>query len=772
MVRELFGIDPDPWQEEALEAFPTTRRLALRSSKGPGKTALEAWIAWNFLLTRPHPKVAATSVTSENLSDNLWTEMAKWQAKSPLLKDQFEWTKTRIFSKACPETWWMSARTWPKSADATRQADTLAGLHADYLLFILDEVGAIPDAVMAAAEAGLASGVESHLLIAGNPTMLSGPLYRACSSESHLWKVIEITSDPDDPRRSPRVSIQWAREQIEKYGADNPWVLVNVFGRFPPSSMNALLGPDDVRDAMNRQVAPGAYQHAARILGVDVARQGDDQTVIFGRQGLHTLMPIKLRVPDGFQVAGRVGLEYDNWDADAVFIDQTGGYGAGVIDAMRSMNRRPIGVEFAGTPTDAGFVNKRAEIWWKMAEWVKGGGSLPNDPELVGELTTPTYFFKGDKIQIEEKQQIKERLGRSPDCFVAGTMVLTPTGERPIEDLRPGDEVVTPWAVRRVVARHESVTDELTVATFSNGVSLSGKGKHPIFTKDAGWVRLDALSMTNEIESDSPRERIGWLAASLWNTGGRSSGFSLAVDISRGGARIRRTACSIAASGSTRMAPFLKAIMCIIGTAIGATTIWKILKSWRRRRTPERTCLNAIAIRPPAPPRSPRWKRPEKPRRHGTQVMRAVRGTFSTAGTSGWAVSLLAIPARSAAANTTPTSHGRATALAPAPKGFGFEPISMIAANVGVAVRSSWPTGTGRRAIVPVSVQPRIVPPVSVFNLTLDEDNAYYANGILVRNCADALALTFAFPVTARTIKRGESRYGRSRKPRRPAWSA
>lgn len=423
MVRELFGVEPDAWQEKVLDLFPTSRRLAMKACKGPGKTTVLSWIAWNFLLTRPHPKIAATSITADNLSDNLWTEMAKWQAKSPLLKQQFRWTKTRIESRESPETWWMSARTWPKSADADKQADTLAGLHADYLLFILDEAGGIPDAVMAAAEAGLASGIEGHLLMAGNPTHLQGPLYRACSSEKQLWEVIEITADPDDPMRTPRVSAQWARDQITKYGADNPWVLVNVFGRFPPSSLNSLLGPDEVRDSMNRTLDAGAYAHAARIIGADIARQGDDRTVIAFRQGLFTRPPVKLRIPDGYQVAGRIAQEFDDWDADTTFVDQTGGYGAGVIDALRSMNRRAVGVEFAGAPLNEGFVNKRAEIWWALAQWVKGGGMLPNDPELVAELTTPTYFYKGDKIQIESKDQIKDRLGRSPD--IADALALT-----------------------------------------------------------------------------------------------------------------------------------------------------------------------------------------------------------------------------------------------------------------------------------------------------------------------------------------------------------
>lgn len=128
-VRNVFGVRPDPWQDEVLAAFPNHPRLAMKACKGPGKTTVMAWMAWNFLLTRDDPKIAATSVSGDNLSDNLWAEMAKWQAKSPLLTAKFEWTKTRIFARERPETWWMSARSWAKTADKARLGQTLAGLH-------------------------------------------------------------------------------------------------------------------------------------------------------------------------------------------------------------------------------------------------------------------------------------------------------------------------------------------------------------------------------------------------------------------------------------------------------------------------------------------------------------------------------------------------------------------------------------------------------------------------------------------------------------------
>lgn len=415
MVREVFGVTPDRWQDDVLEAFPKNQRLAMKACKGPGKTAVLAWLAWNFLLTRQQPKVFATAISGDNLSDNLWSEMAKWQQKSKLLQKMFTWTKTMITSREFPETWFMAARSWSKSADASQQANTLAGRHADYIMFILDESGGIPDAVMAAAEAALSSCIEGHIVQAGNPTHLEGPLYRACTLERNLWHITEITADPDDPKRTPRVSVQWAKEQIQKYGRDNPWVLVNVFGKFPPSSLNSLIGPDECREATLRIYREEQIDGAGRVLGVDVARFGDDASVIFPRQGLQAFTPLKYRNFDSTQGAGATARKWEDWDADAVFIDDTGGYGAAWIDALHRLGRSPIGVGFASKPNDPRYFNKRAEMYFEAVNWIKAGGAIPDVPELIAALTQTTYTFKGDRLLLEDKDQVKIRLGYSPD---------------------------------------------------------------------------------------------------------------------------------------------------------------------------------------------------------------------------------------------------------------------------------------------------------------------------------------------------------------------
>lgn len=427
--------------------FQATDFIVTHNCKGPGKTAVLAWIGWNFLLTRPHPMCGATSISGDNLKANLWTELARWHAKSPLLQHVFEMTKTEIFAREHPKTWKMEARTWAKDANAAQIGNALAGIHAEYVLWLLDESGDYPDAIMPTCE-GIFAGnpIEAHIVQAGNPTRLSGPLYRACTVARALWKVIEITGDPDDPNRSPRIPIEHAREQIRQYGIDNPWVLVNIFGRFPPASFNALLGPDDVMQAFGRKYQAHDIVNAARILGVDVAREGDDASVIFPRQGLVAFKPHVMRNVTSLTGAGQVARVWEDWKVEAVFVDNTGGFGAGWIDQLSVLNRSAIPVGFAESARDKRYFNRRAEMYFLMAQWVKAGGALPDVPDLVAELTQTHYTFKGDALMLEPKDIIKKNIGRSPD--LADALALTfadPVASKNVRELLPKGRAETEY---------------------------------------------------------------------------------------------------------------------------------------------------------------------------------------------------------------------------------------------------------------------------------------------------------------------------------------
>lgn len=423
-VTEELGVQKmDKFQEEALLAasgeMHDPPRIAMKASKGPGKTAGLAWIGLASMATRTHLNGACISITGDNLRDNLWKELAKWQQRSAFLKQAFTWTKTRFHANGHEATWWLSFRTWPKNGSVEEQSDALSGLHADNVLVLADETGGYPSAVMATADAILSSCVWGLIVQAGNPTHLEGPLYEASTKHRSQWVLITINGDPDSPTRASRVSVKWAREQIEKYGRDNPWVLVNVFGEFPPHSINALLGPDEVEHAQRRysEITNNEYNYAQKRIGCDVARFGDDPNIFTPRQGLISLQPVVMRHQRGPKLAARVILMRKRWGGQVViYVDDTGGYGATLEDSLNTAGVPYIPINHSGLADDPRFENKRAENYWRMAEWVKRGGALSNCPEYNDELTKTHYTFtKKGKLILEAKDIVKQAIGRSPN---------------------------------------------------------------------------------------------------------------------------------------------------------------------------------------------------------------------------------------------------------------------------------------------------------------------------------------------------------------------
>ena len=133
--------------------------------------------------------------------------------------------------------------------------------------------------------------------------------------------------------------------------------------------------------------------------------------------------PVEMRGARTTDIAARVMQAKEKWGSEVELIDDTGHWGHGVIDNLLASGFSPIGIQFHGPAIDSRYKNRRAEMWLKMAEWVRQRGALPNIPELVGELSTPTYTFVNGQFQLEDKEQVKQRLGRSPD--LADALALT-----------------------------------------------------------------------------------------------------------------------------------------------------------------------------------------------------------------------------------------------------------------------------------------------------------------------------------------------------------
>ena len=109
-------------------------------------------------------------------------------------------------------------------------------------------------------------------------------------------------------------------------------------------------------------------------------------------------------------------------DPELITVDDTGGWGASAIDAMNLANCPNVPINFSGKADDPRYYNKRAEMYFRCAEWIKRG-VLPPVEELVAELAAQKYFLHKGRLQLLEKAQIKDEIGRSPDY--ADALALT-----------------------------------------------------------------------------------------------------------------------------------------------------------------------------------------------------------------------------------------------------------------------------------------------------------------------------------------------------------
>lgn len=194
---------------------------------------------------------------------------------------------------------------------------------------------------------------------------------------------------------------------------------------FTASASNIVIPIDVVTEAANRMISDEEVADSVSIMGVDVARFGDDDTIITHRKGLACYPQIKLHGLNTMEVASAVASHYWRIKPDAIIVD-AGAMGAGVIDRLRQMGMPNVmEVNFGGSAIDSNrYANIRAEMYFKILAWLKSGGCIPNDTDLKSELTVTEYkYTQAGKIILQPKEQIKELTGRSPDR--ADSLALT-----------------------------------------------------------------------------------------------------------------------------------------------------------------------------------------------------------------------------------------------------------------------------------------------------------------------------------------------------------
>ncbi|MCC8166621.1 MAG: DEAD/DEAH box helicase family protein [Planctomycetes bacterium] len=399
------GLTPTDQQREFLEAVAKPgARVAVRSGHGTGKSTSLAVAALWFLATRPDGLVPCTAPTSHQLQDVLWRELRRLIGRLPdEARALFQVTADRVQRKGA--TGMIVARTArPENPDA------LQGFHAEHILFIIDEAAGVSDAIFEVARGAL-STPSARVALTGNPTRLSGYFHNAFHGARDSWTRLVFSC-----LGSPLVAPEYARDIAREYGEDSDMYRVRVLGEFPRTGMFNLISLELVDQAMARAMPENFQDREPLVYGVDPAWLGMDRSAIVARRGLSARVVAATRGLDTVRLTELVARRAESDCPDAIFVDQTG-VGAGVLDQLKRTSHNVIGVSFAHTPHEPDrFANKRAELWWRLRDWLHQGPVLEKNDDLRDDLIKPEYSLNGSgKIQLESKDDMRKRGLASPD---------------------------------------------------------------------------------------------------------------------------------------------------------------------------------------------------------------------------------------------------------------------------------------------------------------------------------------------------------------------
>lgn len=425
---------PEPWQLRILQAIKhglldtnQAIQLAVASGHGVGKSALVAWILLWSISTCPDTRGVVTANTETQLKTKTWAELGKWYHLF-LGRDAFSLTATALFSKD-PEherTWRIDMVAWSE-----RNTEAFAGLHnkGRRIIVVFDEGSAIPDVIYEVTEGALTDAdTEIIWCVFGNPTRNTGR-FRECFPGQRFakaWQSIQVDSREVSITNKAQIA-HW----IDAYGEDSDFVRIRVRGTFPRAGELEFISSADVEAAGHREASSQLTDPL--VIGVDVARFGSNESVIYFRKGrdARTLPPIRLRGASTVELAARVAEVFHQYRVDAIFVDG-GGVGGGVVDNLRALHLYCFDIQFGsksdiegsvtGNPGER-YANKRAEMWGALRSWLRTG-SIPPDADLRAQLIGPTYGFNvRDAIQLERKEDMMKRGVESPD--IADALALT-----------------------------------------------------------------------------------------------------------------------------------------------------------------------------------------------------------------------------------------------------------------------------------------------------------------------------------------------------------
>lgn len=410
-VREVIGAKPEPYQAKVMRAVASKprSRVAWRAGRGTGKSCTAAWLVlWHTLLFYESETITTAS-NWRQVAKMLWPEIHKWYSRIDFSKLGFDSSSIDVQNLAIKLD-----KYWFAIGESSNDPEKLEGFHADHILFIVDEAKLVTRKTFNSIAGCLTTAYAKMLVLSTPPRHPHACYFRDIFERKVPGYELFHTSGLDSPRVDKEY-IASVRDPVE--------YKTQVLGEFVDSSSDILyvFDPQKLEEAIELELP----DLDPIIMGVDIARLGGDKNVVIVRTG----KTIGTRIESWSNALlsyteGRIKDIARQVMPDLINIDGIG-YGAGIYDNMLLEGEFNVeNINFKRTPPDRRFANTRAYAYAQLARRiVTGDRSIPDDPQLLLELTAQTYDFdrQGRKL-MDPKPIIRKKLGCSPDFADAAVL--------------------------------------------------------------------------------------------------------------------------------------------------------------------------------------------------------------------------------------------------------------------------------------------------------------------------------------------------------------
>jgi hypothetical protein len=447
---DLAGKSIEPWQREVLDAIrdglPLGKavRLAIASGHGVGKTCLVSWILLWAMSTREDCRGVLTASNEAQLATRNRAELRKW-FDLWRAREFFELTATALLhaDSQSQQVWRIDLLPWNE-----HRPEAFAGLHnqGKRIVVIMDEASVIPPIIWQTIEPVMTDvNTEIVWAVFGNPLHPTGPFRECFGRFAHRWRRWHIDARTVGVSDKKQIA-EWAEDHEE----DSYFFMTRVRGEFPTAGALQFIDNDSVEQAMVREVQP--LPNDPLIVGVDVARFGDDASVIYARRGMdaRSIAPIVVRKIAADRLEDMILQFCSQHHVDVIFLDGSG-VGGAVVDHLANRHNLPVeDIQFGSKALNATnqvkYAQRRSEMWGNMRDMLQYL-AIPNSSELRDQLIGPEYDYNlRGELQLEKKSDMKRRGLASPD--IADALALTfarPVFPRQYDDHMGAGNVLTDW---------------------------------------------------------------------------------------------------------------------------------------------------------------------------------------------------------------------------------------------------------------------------------------------------------------------------------------